>query len=84
METLKEIREAIYDYNRMYLIQPNTIYIARKTYERFIEDIENQLFAVKVSTPYEYPKHTVYGLRIKVTRTIKDGFLVVNEFTQWQ
>ena len=81
METLKEIREAIHDYNRMYFIQPNTIYVARETYEKFIEDIENQLVAVKAKTPYEHSEHTVYGLRIKVTRTIKDGFLVVNEFT---
>ena len=73
METLKEIREAIHDYNRMYLIQPNTIYFARKTYERFVEDVGNQLFAVKVSTPYEHPEHTVYGLRIKIKRTIKKG-----------
>ena len=81
MDRLKEIREAIRDYNRMYFVQPNTVYIARETCEKFLKEVESQLVAVKVSAPHEHAEETVYGLRIKITRTIKDGFVVVNEFT---
>ena len=77
---LQKVHEAIRDYERLYLLPPNTIYVADATYAEFLADIETQLNVVWVAQK-EHAEETLYGLRIKISKTIKDGFCVVNELS---
>ena len=60
-------------------IPPNTIYIARSTYDKLFSESIDQIQLVKKTTPYEHAAALLYGLRIKISDDIKEGFCVVNE-----
>ena len=80
MSILQEIHEAMNDYERLHYIPPNLIYVARNTYNDFMSAVETRLVAAKVDIPYKHAEETIFGLKIKISKTIKDGFVVVNEF----
>ena len=81
MDIIQEIIEAIDDYTRLHHEPPNKIYIARKTFFEVMDKMKEYVIThIIVDIDYQDIEYEICGLKVKITKNIKDGFCVVNEF----
>ena len=81
MDIIQEIAEAIDDYTRLHYESPNKIYIARKTlFEVMDKAKEYIIFHVMSNMGYQEMEYEICGLEVKISKNIKDGFVVVHEW----
>lgn len=82
MDIIQEIIEAVDDYTRLHYEPPNKIYLARKTFFEVMDKTKEYVICHCVMTNTDCPerKYEICGMKVGLSRHIKDGFCVVNEF----
>lgn len=80
MDIGEKIRAAMHDYERENFMPPNTIYIANITFEELVQYKKAYLYAQynRTENGNEWCE-MLYGLRIRLTNNIKNGFCIVRE-----